>query len=502
MELGHLLQLLTSSDSLLTAGVGALIALFFFLRWLVTRHVVKLEEDITELKRTNEELAHQVKLAESSRIQAVEERDHTKQDLAHAREEVKKALETANQYEQAWEKLNMLRQKNEETIKQLTEELIAAKERETELHDNRSKLEDKWRKAQRMATRYRKRARELETQINVIIKQDGRVWRRKPVNVPRFVPLTERKGPVIISVLNLKGGVGKTTITANLGGYLSRVDGKRVLMIDVDHQRSLSQMLLSVTDRKAAAADGHTVQHFLKSSSRNGHQLLSCVETVPNLDNCSILINTDARPGHGDDQSLDDLEMHLMSEWLVNPAAGDVRFLMRWALHADVVRERFDYILFDCPPRLSTGCLNALTASDYLLIPVQAETISIRSVQHLLTRLRELRQDEVLAHLRVLGMVANMISAKADDHQSQEGKLLENAATAARNPQIWGQPITLFQTKLIRTHYYAEATQELDNNRRLKLAIDYPSIRKQYHNLIKEIEERVYEDLSVAGVSR
>ena len=123
-------------------------------------------------------------------------------------------------------------------------------------------------RAHQKATSHSKKAKQLQAQLNGVTKQDGRVWRKPlPPNAPVFVPLAKRK-TLIISVLNLKGGVGKTTITANLAGYLGQTVGKRALMIDVDHQRSLSQLVLSTMDREAVAAAGRTVQHFLTSQAR------------------------------------------------------------------------------------------------------------------------------------------------------------------------------------------------------------------------------------------
>src|SRR5262249_55971927 len=160
------------------------------------------------------------------------------------------------------------------------------------------------------------------------------------------------------------------------------------------------------------------------------------------------------------------------------PETVDVRFLMRRALQSDLVQGALDYVFLDCPPRLTTACINALTASDFVLIPVQVEAVSVRSVQHLLLRLRELREAKVVPNLEVLGLLANMVTAKVDAKGSQEAKLLVTAADAALLPNIWGQPVKIFDTKLLRGHQYGEATQELDNKRPLKLAIDYPSIHR------------------------
>ena len=340
--------------------------------------------------------------------------------------------------------------------------------------------------------------KELQNQVNGVIKQDGRVWRKPvPPGVAPFVPLEKRKTR-IISVFNLKGGVGKTTITANLAGYLSRITSNRVMVIDVDHQRSLSQMLLSDQDRTSAAGSGRTIQNYLTSESHDGQALMAAAVEIPGLKNTRILTNIDPIRGHGIEQSLDDLEMRLMGDWLVNPASPDVRFLMRQALHSEVVRRELGYVLIDCPPRLTTACINALTASDFVLIPIQPEAVSLRSVQHLLLRLKELQESGVLAHLQVLGLVANMVTPRSVAAGVNESKLLSTAAAAAQNS--WNQPVALFDTVLTRGYQYAEASRELADGKPLKLAVDYPSIRSQYKALLSEIEERINESLGVAGV--
>jgi cellulose biosynthesis protein BcsQ len=339
----------------------------------------------------------------------------------------------------------------------------------------------------------------LTKQIEAVTNQDGRVW-AVPVGpeAPPFIPLAERRTPVI-SILNLKGGVGKTTITANLAGYLGATVGKRVLMIDLDHQRSLTQLLLSTDTRKAAAIARRTVQDFLLSEHRSGIDLHSAAEKVPGLEICSVITNSDADVGFGTRKNLDDVEMSLLGRWLVNPTANDVRFLMRPALQSCTVGQEFDYVLIDCPPRLTTACINALTASDFVLIPAQAEEISIRSVPHLLGRLKALRDAGVLPQLRVLGIIANMVSAKVQERGSPEAKLLRNIEETAQ--RVWGNPVKAFKATLRDSGYYASATRELNECQKLSLAVENKVIREQYEPLFKEIEGRINESIGVARVS-
>src|SRR5207253_2061743 len=114
-----------------------------------------------------------------------------------------------------------------------------------------------------------------------------------------------------------------------------------------------------------------------------------------------VVGNSDADDGLGNTQTLDDLEMELLAKWLLDPAKGDVRYLLRAALHSPAIQEQYDYVLIDCPPRLTTACVNALAASDFLLIPAQADQVSSRSVPHLLKRLKTLREAGVLPDLGV-----------------------------------------------------------------------------------------------------
>ena len=86
--------------------------------------------------------------------------------------------------------------------------------------------------------------------------------------VPPFRPRADRRA-VIISVLNLKGGVGKTTLTANLAATLATAD-RPALVIDLDYQRSLSMLLVDDRERLLLHRGGLTAQRFLAGESHRG----------------------------------------------------------------------------------------------------------------------------------------------------------------------------------------------------------------------------------------
>ena len=70
------------------------------------------------------------------------------------------------------------------------------------------------------------------------------------------------------------------------------------------------------------------------------------------------------------DEELGDREMALAHQWQAGITTDDIRYRLRAVLQAPEIAERFDFILLDCPPRLTTACMNALSASDYVIVPV------------------------------------------------------------------------------------------------------------------------------------
>jgi cellulose biosynthesis protein BcsQ len=321
--------------------------------------------------------------------------------------------------------------------------------------------------------------------IKSVAAHNGRVWLTPPLTKPpEFVPLAERRTR-IISILNLKGGVGKTTLTANLGGYLADCHEKWVLLLDLDHQRSLTQLMLSTKKRQTAANDGNTIQDFLLST-RTGKELRKAALHLEaeGLSRCWLLGNSDAEPGFGTEHNLDDVEMSLLARWLVNPTEPDVRYLLRPALHSREIQERFGYVLIDCPPRLTTACVSALAASDFVLIPTEAEQVSARSVPHLLRRLRELRNEKILPELRILGIVANMVSAEVDKSTSLEAKVLRETEGLAK--AAWGESVRVLAAKIRESDTYATAQRDIDGK-----GLSLPGVgrvREQYKKLTEEIE--------------
>ena len=222
-------------------------------------------------------------------------------------------------------------------------------------------------------------------------------------NVPKFRPLAER-GRAIVSVLNLKGGVGKTTITANLAAALAR-KGYRVLMVDLDLQGSLSALMMSAGDIQTLNKNGSMTQDFFRAASENVLLKLSPYAVPvpggpPDLPGSMYIVPATDQLAYS--------ELSLTLSWLLKQGERDARFLLRKALHFITDNKPYDIVLLDCPPLLNISCVNALAASDYLLMPT---LLSAKAIERLPVLMEVVEQENfkkyVNSQLRVLGVVAN-----------------------------------------------------------------------------------------------
>ena len=153
----------------------------------------------------------------------------------------------------------------------------------------------------------------------------------------------------IIAVLNHKGGVGKTTTTINLAAAL-QLKKKRVLLIDMDGQANLTESCgLSIEEEQ-------TVYGAMK-----GEYPLPLVE----LNNGLAIVPSC-------------LDLSAAESELINEPGREL--ILKGLIAKLLDSRKFDYILIDCPPSLGLLTLNALTASDFLIIPVQAQFLAMRGM--------------------------------------------------------------------------------------------------------------------------
>jgi chromosome partitioning protein len=214
----------------------------------------------------------------------------------------------------------------------------------------------------------------------------------------------------IYSVANLKGGVGKTTIALSLASYFANPFGKagrtreRVLLIDLDFQGSLSSMALTSADRIPQA--GHISRATrLISGGCTGAELIQMHQRVKGLD---ALPNGQAAqfyaiPAYYD---LAQAENRLMVEWLLSDGSRDIRYNLAEVLFSEEVQKRYDRIIIDAPPRLTTAHVQALAASTHVIIPTVLDQLSGEAVGSFVEQ--AIVHSKLWPHLKMLGVVGSM----------------------------------------------------------------------------------------------
>ena len=209
-----------------------------------------------------------------------------------------------------------------------------------------------------------------------------------------------------VSIINFKGGVGKTTLAFHLATGLAKYHGgSRVLLVDVDHQSSLSIVCLGGERWQETSSRNQNVdkvfRHFTTSSPLPGQEII-----VQNP------LAGKYHPGYGystldlvpSTLDLDDTEIELASTLRGNPIASewDKRTLLcRWIDDSNIDNS-YDYVIFDCPPATKIVSQNAIAASHGYVVPVVPEAVMQLGTPHLI-RMIENGIDRRIDALRGFG---------------------------------------------------------------------------------------------------
>lgn len=188
-----------------------------------------------------------------------------------------------------------------------------------------------------------------------------------------------------LSIINFKGGVGKTTFAYQLGAGLARYHSARVLLMDMDHQSSLSIVSLTAPIWQKMVAANRTVNEIFKPFiGQHPFPDKSIIEkqAIKQSDIAHHYKTLDIVPAS---LQLDDIEIDLTSSHHGNAIKSewDKRTLIcRWLEEASVDAD-YDYIIFDCPPATKIVSQNAIAASHGYAIPVIPEAVMERGAPHL-----------------------------------------------------------------------------------------------------------------------
>jgi chromosome partitioning protein len=194
-----------------------------------------------------------------------------------------------------------------------------------------------------------------------------------------------------IAISNGKGGVGKTTTTANLGAALAR-SGKRVLLVDMDPQQSLTDFFMVEVD----APDSITLKDLLLSD-----------KVDPNTAIVNLTANLDLIPNREDIAAFESAFSSLK----------DGPFLLRSVLSR--ISGPYDYCLIDTPPSLNVFVDQSLIAAQDVLIPLKPNDVDMKATERFLSTVEAAR--EINQHLKVSGIVFTMVKTASKAHLAFSG---------------------------------------------------------------------------------
>lgn len=201
----------------------------------------------------------------------------------------------------------------------------------------------------------------------------------------------------VISLLNMKGGVGKTTTAVNLAAYLARDHQKRVLLVDLDPQTNATLSLVPERIWSKWSEEHGTMADVLDVGEKRHRD--SATRT---LADCII---------HGvvpEIPTLDLLPSHLRLTFLDLDMAGRPGRERIFGRKLEKVLGNYDIVICDCPPNLQTATQNALYASDWYLVPMQPDYLSSIGLDLLLDRLDYLK-EELQFRISCLGIVFSRV---------------------------------------------------------------------------------------------
>lgn len=241
---------------------------------------------------------------------------------------------------------------------------------------------------------------------------------------------------MIISIINQKGGVAKTTSTFNLGSIISNMN-KKVLLIDIDPQSSLTTCAGINSDEKSmydVICNNENIENIIKKFSENLYIAPSTLDlSIAELQ----LVTTMAREN-----------------------------VLKKALSK--IKNKFDYILIDCPPSLSLLTINSLVASNEVIVPVSTEYLAYKGLELLIDTVDNVRKN-LNEKLFIKGIIATMYNKRTKHSNEVLETLKENfnvlgiikSSVIVKDSGLANEPLDVFAPSHEITKEYTKIAKEI-----------------------------------------
>ena len=265
----------------------------------------------------------------------------------------------------------------------------------------------------------------------------------------------------IISIINLKGGVGKTTTTVQLAECLASEFSKKVLVIDLDPQTNATIALIGEDKWQEVTKLKQTLFHLFHdklektSNFKIKEALLSSVSNLK-LQSLSLLSSS---------IDLIDIQDHITdlpkkTGYAVNPME-----VLKTAIYNEL--NQFDYVLIDCPPNLGFITRNGIEISDYYLIPTIPDILSTYGIPQIIRKIQDFKLERPQLKIQCLGLLITKFISTSESHKEVLRNLPARFDSIFKDLKISSSPV--FDTRIPQANATAEAMSFNGNPSTFKL---------------------------------
>jgi chromosome partitioning protein len=303
----------------------------------------------------------------------------------------------------------------------------------------------------------------------------GPVWEQEEIE--KWLIKREATMTKVISFINLKGGVGKTTSAIAVSEFLAEELGQRVLVVDLDPQTNATIALITEEDWKAQDEAGQTLRQLFEDKIKQTAVFdvrKAIVKKVSNLhggiQNLSLLPSS---------LGLIDIQDQLAlipggTFYAVSPVD-----ILRTALRP--VLPDYDYVIIDCPPNLGIITLNGINISTGYIIPTIPDILSTYGIPQILNRIEAFSKTKDLS-VKPIGIIVSKYRAQSSLHNATLMKLKGDADAGSLPP--------IFDTVVSEANKIAESVDVDANVNTLRQKYGYGGNYATYLNLAREVMEK------------
>ncbi|MCL4318078.1 MAG: AAA family ATPase [Candidatus Thermoplasmatota archaeon] len=283
----------------------------------------------------------------------------------------------------------------------------------------------------------------------------------------------------VISTINLKGGVGKTTMTIAMAEFLAIEHKKKVLLIDLDPQTNATVALIDESDWEARDKAGRTLDRLFRDKIEKKNSFRISDSIVKNASNIGGGIK-------GLDLLPSSIGLIEIQDRLPTVSSGDFFATSPITILRDAVADvsdQYDFILIDCPPSLGIITLNGLYFSDYYLIPAIPDILSTYGIPQILNRIKAFAEVTKQGKPLPLGIVISMYRSQSSLHNVT----IEDLKAKAKS-KVYP---CVFNTIIPLTVRAAEASDVSSYANTLKQKYGYGRSYEEYSALTRELLNHV-----------